>query len=398
MSFSFPMGIVQATTYAIGDQMTDLCGQRITFLAAPLAPAATTVTVDSTYKWPDVGFVKVGAERIPYGARDATHFYATSRAADAVTQPVGKLCYEDSRTVSLIESARMQMSFRTASGKYLRTQLSNHGLPIPAGLSDGQLRAFGQVASYPAAGPRRMVARGLTAVLQGQLRTASIVAGTLVLTDASTWPAFAGRLVRVLAPAKGAGLYRLRELTSSTVAVLDPAAGAYYDSGSALADATGVPIELVPWDLWEHPNEPKRFRIDLLRFGAFVGVQGAAYVQGGESAVSSDTTHVTVLHAPTQVLGVWLATDTLRVGTNFYTGGSVVGSVVTLGTALPGANTAVLVDYGATTYTAQALPGVSTDGKTYFPFYLTDPSQGISAVVDVLRAAGFLPTFNLITV
>jgi hypothetical protein len=392
-----PMGIVESFVAAHGDEMTDLCGQRLTFLAAPLGKTDTTIVLDSTYRWPDSGFIRIGQERIPYGARDATHVYATARAPDAVAYPTGKLCYEDSRTVSLIDSARMQMSAAHATGKYLKAMISNVGLPLPPGLTDAQLRAYLRVGGYPAAGPRRTIARMLTAVLQGQLRTCSIVSNTLVLTDGSTWPAIAGRLVRVLSPSSQAGLYRLGSLVSTTVAKLDPADGTYYDAG-LLADATDVPIELVPWDLWEHPDEECRFHIDLLRWGDFVGIEGAAYVQGGEQATSTDVTHVTVLAEPLQVLGVWLATDVLRSGTNYWTGGSFAGPIITLGTALPGATTSVIVDYGAAEYTAYALPNASIDGTTYYPFYLTDPSMGLSVVIDVVRAAGYLPTFSLTTV
>lgn len=45
------------------------------------------------------------------------------------------------------------------------------------------------------------------------------------------------------------------------------------------------------------------------------------------------------------VTGVWLATDPGKVGTNYYTGGSFTSTVITLGTALPGAITAVIIDY-----------------------------------------------------
>ncbi len=64
-----------------------------------------------------------------------------------------------------------------------------------------------------------------------------------------------------------------------------------------------------------------------------------------ETHVSGDGTHVTVDHTVRHVQGVWLATDPGHTGTNYFTGGSFVGSMITLGTSLPGAATNVQVVY-----------------------------------------------------
>lgn len=391
--------LAEALVEGVGIELTDLAGRPFTFLAANLDPTDVVVTVDTTHRFPAVGFVKVGAERIPYGAKTATTLQATSRDPNAIPYRTGKHVYEDSGTFSLVDSARRQLVYETAEGKYLRALLTNHGLPLIAAFSDAQRRAFGIVASYPAAGPRKTIVKGLDAVLSGQLRTAAIVAGQLELIDASTWPAFTNRLVRILPPSPQAGLYRLGAIVAPAVAKLDPAVGTYTDSGAGLVDETPIAIELVPWDVWEDPWEHNIFHVDLLKFGAQALVKGAAYLQGGEEAISTDATHVDVLADINQVLGVWLATDTLRTGTNYFLpGGAFLNKTITLGSALPGVQTAVIVDYGSISYTAQALPGIATDGKDYFPFYLTDPAAGLTSMFEVLRAAGYLPKFNPITV
>jgi len=67
-----------------------------------------------------------------------------------------------------------------------------------------------------------------------------------------------------------------------------------------------------------------------------------------------DTTHVQLAHVPivsvAGVQGVYLVSDPNRLGTNYFTSGSYndTTGVVTLGTALPGGTTQVLVDYSYT--------------------------------------------------
>jgi hypothetical protein len=64
-----------------------------------------------------------------------------------------------------------------------------------------------------------------------------------------------------------------------------------------------------------------------------------------ETHVSTNANHVTVEHTVRDVKGVWLATDPGHTGTNYFTGGSFAGSVITLGAALPGAATNVQIVY-----------------------------------------------------
>jgi hypothetical protein len=72
-----------------------------------------------------------------------------------------------------------------------------------------------------------------------------------------------------------------------------------------------------------------------------------------ERETASDETHVTAAHTPMlAVTGVWLNADPNRLGTNYFTGGSIdtaLGTII-LGTALPTANESVLIDY---TYTIE---------------------------------------------
>ncbi len=76
-----------------------------------------------------------------------------------------------------------------------------------------------------------------------------------------------------------------------------------------------------------------------------------------ETRTSTDANTVITLYNPPSTLnpveGVWLASDTNRTGTNYYTGGSITTTADTkyrylkLGTALPNPNTSVIVRYKA---------------------------------------------------
>jgi len=72
-----------------------------------------------------------------------------------------------------------------------------------------------------------------------------------------------------------------------------------------------------------------------------------------EQNTSTDTTHVTLINTAATgitITGVWLLTDPTHAGTNYYTSGSYAATtrIITLGAALPGANTAVLINYSYT--------------------------------------------------
>ena len=73
-----------------------------------------------------------------------------------------------------------------------------------------------------------------------------------------------------------------------------------------------------------------------------------------EQNTSTDTTHVTLINTAATgitITGVWLLTDPTHAATNYYSGGSSYNAttrVITLASALPGANTSVLINYSYT--------------------------------------------------
>ena len=398
-------GMIEATVEAIGEADGLLGGQLFTFLRVALAPTDTAILVESTNGWPDTGSVRVHQEVIRYESKTADTFNAVERDVVAVAVPRGGVVYNEG-VHSEVESFKSQIVYPTATGENLLVLLRNHGLPVPPGLGDSELRAFGQFASYPPAGPLRTIADCLELVRPGQMRFGTVVAGafgaTLTLDGAGGgWPDMSGRLVRFLPPSANAGLYRIGNAKpiGGNVAHLIPAAGPYWDSASQIVtDANPAAVELVPWDLHEDPASPARFFVDALEFAGSSSIKGAAYLQGGELGVSVAASTVSTVHPILQVLGVFLAGDVERQGTNYWLSGSFLGSTITLGTPLPSATEPVFVDYGAADYTAQALPGPQVSGEFYFPFYLADPTSGLDDILYVVRAAGMLPVIQSIVV
>lgn len=406
-----PQGNLESIVEGIGSVDTDLGGQLFTFLATTLSPLDTTISVDTTIGWPAIGRIRVGAETIEYASKTDTTFATTYRSPTATTVYRGTTVVDYSRIVNEVDSARSQLTYLSATGLHLRDILGNHGLPnMSVNINDKYVRAYGKVASYPEAGPMFMIAKGLDALLNGPLRYGAITTPNTITLNGQNkgFPTnFKRRLIKIHSPSVNAGIYRVDKITAAdpqVVATLQRVGGTFYDGANFTQAEGSVAVELMPFDLWEHPNEPCKFRVDLFKFSdVAASAKGASYLQGAEQATSTAVNKVTTAFPIQQVLGVFLASDTTMTGTNYFTGGSFSGSVITLGSALPAANTGVLVNYGAfvTEGTAQVIDGppfpTSTiSGINQFPLYLTgtDPTLVSKSLIEVIRAAGFLPIFN----
>ena len=393
----YPQGVFESVVEAIGEADSRLGGTVYTFLATQLEPTATTIVVDSTQDFAAPGSVEIDGEVIAIASKTATTLVAQTRDPGAVACPPGTIVFDADDSWSSMSQARSQMRMDRAEGAYLRDILNNYGLPSPAAFGDDQLRAFGHFCAHVAAGPLKVIAQALDAVLAGPALYGTISSATeLTLDVALTWPLVNRRCIKILTPPAAAGTYRIRAI-NGLVATLEPAAGQWWRSGVGL-DVAPATWECLPFDVWEHPLEPGKFHVDVLRFDTFVGVPGAAFLNGGELATSSTTTTITTAWPINNVLGVYLAGDVDRLGTNYAVGASFLGSVITLVIPLPAANTPVIVDYGSIASSANLLMGPSIDGVDYYPFYLTDPGAYVTPILDVVRAAGFLPVLALVVV
>jgi hypothetical protein len=402
-------GVIEKLCESLGEDDALLGGMLYTYLTAPLAPSDVTLNIESVHDWETFGDVRIGQEKMRYESVTDTTIGVVERHPNAQPYPVGTPVINISRRYSQVDQVRNTLFYPTAEDEYLDVLLRNHGLPVPL-LEEDQRRAFGIFASYPPAGPLRTVADMLTTVRPGQMRYGDVepVSAHTIRLDGTGggFPGgqfgWQGRLIRILEPSANAGLYRIQYILGDNVtAKIHRAAGPYW-SGSrnpppGLSQETGVAFELVIWDVWEDPTEQAKFHVDLLEISAAASAKGATYLQGGEPATSTTSTSVTVLHDINQVLGVFLRGDVERDGTNYFTGGSSLGKVITLGTALPSANEDVFVDYGAEK-TAQLLVGPHVDGETYYPFYLSGPSGVYEDILYVVRAAGYIPVVTTVVI
>lgn len=397
MPTAYPQAIFSAVLEAIGEIDAHIGGVVYTFLAAQLEPTDTTIQVDGTIDMETSGTIRIGAEDIDYVSKTATTLVATTRSPSAIVHPPGTLVYDRTALFSEVDSARSQMHFGRASGAALRDLLDNFSLPAPGGFADAQLRAFGRYCAHVPAGPITVIAGALDAVLSGPLLYGSITGPAELTLDALlTWPTMARRLVRILSPDAAAGVYRIRGI-SGLIATLEPAGGAWWKPAAGLVNGPAT-WECVPFDVWQHPQEPGIFRVDVLRFDSLIALAGSAYLNGGELRTSTTALSITTAHPINNVLGVYLAGDVERSGTNYYTGGSFLGSVITLVVPLPSATEPVIVDYGSIASSAQLLMGAAINGTNYYPFYLSDPGSYVTPILEIVRAHGFLPLQSLIAV
>ena len=140
-------------------------------------------------------------------------------------------------------------------------------------------------------------------------------------------------------------------ISSDTVYIFD------YNAGTALfGDGLKGKIPTASSTI-EATYTPDRteFGAEVQEF-AWLGVRSAGVVSNPvtvllERQTSTDELHMGVAHTfVTAITGVYLGTDSHRLGTNYYTGGTFNAATgyVTLGTALASPNVEVLVDYAYT--------------------------------------------------
>lgn len=120
--------------------------------------------------------------------------------------------------------------------------------------------------------------------------------------------------------------------------------------------------------------------------------RGHFYLNGGETALTTGGLSVDTDYLINNVIGVYDDTPLTRRGwregfTNYYSGGSFLGSTITLGSSPGAAGTPVIVDYGAFRGHSLALDTTLLDDEDFYP-YLADPLSTVRCVLNQVRAAG----------
>lgn len=164
------------------------------------------------------------------------------------------------------------------------------------------------------------------------------------------------------------------------------------DSDQTIRDAVAAAIAAAPtMDIQSAPGGIGLNTLDLANTtaGAAGNVTITSTVADPEWSVTGMGGGVDV--GTIGVLGVYLATAAAlagdRTGTNLFTGGSFVGTTITLGTD-PGAGVDVVVDYNG--FPAYYLPpDAGYENESDFPPYLADNLLQARCLADQIRAAGF---------
>jgi hypothetical protein len=346
------------------------------------------------------------------------------------------------RDVSDLDLARRALLVDTAEGDYLDVIGQNYGVPRYLDCPDDTYRRLIRALAFQAAkGSRTAIEELLALLLEDKgitLADGVIDRETRTLTSASA-PFTAGMVdlrVRLRGTGRNVKLVRIAEVQSATVVRLSARGGLGWVSAD-LDDETGVAWDLIPYDVIETPYKPCTVIIRIVGAPPLDST-GFGYLQGDEAAISTDADTVEVSAPIRQVLGVWLAADTRREGTNYATTNQFVGSTITLDEPLPDANTAVVVDYGAINAPATAptagVPGRAdgpataqlardvtirnpgnADEVAYYaaldppvvyasappiqrhPLYLGDRAGALKAIFDTITVAGVIPELDVKT-
>ena len=426
---------------AVGQTINEMQGLLFTRLVSDLppallgtspGPAAFVAEVETVYGFPSAGVVIIDGEIIPYAGTVQANATITGLVRDdavSVTYPAGTPVALYTQDVSNYEIARGSLIVSRAEGRFLDVIGGNYGVPRYYDLPDAIYRLFIRALAYQAGtGTRTGIGEILDVLLLGQ----GFSGADGVISTPNTLASAAGGFtpgmygLRVRLNDDNSQIYRISAVVDPNTLTLDPEGSSLEWVAADLANATGVPFEVLPWDILPNPYRPG-LAIIRINYAPPTSPVGFAYLNGGEAATSTTTTTVDTAYPIRQVLGVWLATDTERTGTNYATTNNFAGQTITLDTALPGATTAVLIDYGAVTNplavtagvpgsatgpgTAQILqdvtwhnpaqaPEISAEGYgqtppiVRYPLYLGDRIAYLLPILEIVTLAGIRPVLD----
>lgn len=148
MSTGAILGVWEGLVTAIADEMAELAGYLLTRTAAPTAPGAVTIEVESTHRFPATGRFVVEGVTGAYTGLTPTALTGVT-AADgspwvAAIRPRAPLM-DASRTHSQLDDLRAGFIVSEAEGAELNTLARNNGIERQRGLDDATFAALLQV-------------------------------------------------------------------------------------------------------------------------------------------------------------------------------------------------------------------------------------------------------------
>jgi hypothetical protein len=428
-------GPLRALLSGIGQDLTETAGVWQTRLVQALPPAghddpppdSLYMVVETCLGLPARGVLVVRGERIPYSTVDPT----TGEIGGIERNPFVTEVYRVGEVVALLRNfsdldrAREALLLESAEGPFLSVLGRNYGVPRVLDVADPTYRRLVRTLAYqPGRGTRGAIDAFLYAVLYdyGRTGTGNTTEDGTVVAPVGTFTPGMRRLMVDIATDTRTRRARIRSVSDDgSILVLDPTGSPHWQA-PGLADEACA-FRILPWEVVEPGHRPCTVWIRI-RVAPPNGEIGFAYLQGNERVVPAQNNEVQVAHAIRQVLGVWLATDTRREGTNYATTNNFNGQTITLSTPLPGL-VPVLVDYGSiyappeapTTgipgaaggrATAELMAGVfvrnpepvMVDGVVVrrivrYPLYLGGRLSLLGAFLDDLTVAGVIPELDV---
>lgn len=431
----------RATLDAVGQLFNEIGGRLLTRLTAEapagaLAPPSAeafagggggggggviegpaVLQVESTFGLPAAGTLYLDGELVHYTGTTPTSFTGLTRDPFRATpQRAGEVVAlhraASGPAYSAIEATRDALFVDTATGLSLDILGRNYGVNRPEGAGDELYRALIRLLSYqPGRGTRAAIAAYLDLVTQDcritlQGATYDAAAATLTVPGANFGPTWRQLRIRLYAGAAGVGkpvatLMVHGPLNGETLAI-DRRGGLAHQAAASAPSGT-YDVQTVPYDILEPAARPG---VVVIRMRCPApSIKGKGYIHGTRLHTSIDAGTVEVEHPIRQVLGVWLEEDVDREGTNYATDNVFDGTTVTLDTALPGATTAVQVQFGLLT-TPESAPSVGPAGAApppatgqllslptrntgnREPIYLGPRERTILAVLEALTVGG----------
>lgn len=165
------MGLLEAVTAAIGEQLNELGGHRSTRLTNPWTAGSSTAFVESTFGWDPSGTFLVAGTTYAYTGKTPASFTGVTHDVEGTPVVGAKVSYVErteiidlSKAYSAIERTIQNFFVRTASGAALSTVGRNVGVSRPAGLEDDDVfRKVIQALAYSPKGTMFAIELALTA-------------------------------------------------------------------------------------------------------------------------------------------------------------------------------------------------------------------------------------------
>ena len=425
-------GPLRAVKEAIADMGNRAGGLILTRLLRDLPPApfgvsppaeALEALVETTHEFPAAGTIACRGELVNYtAAADGTISGLVRNDAVRETYPRGEPVALWTRDVSDRDLARRALLVDTAEGPFLDVLGSNYGVPRFLDCGDDTYRRLIRALAYQVGkGTRTAIEETLSVLFDdsGPAAADGVVSRadrTLTSAAGLFTPGMLDLRVRLRGTGRNTDrIVRIDRVIDASTVRFDPRDGPGWQPAD-LDDEIDTVWSVVPYNVLETPYKPCTVIIQIAGAPP-TDATGFGYLQGGEAGTVIDTSTVAVSSEIRQVLGVWLASDTQRQGTNYATSNLFEGVLIALDTPLPSADVAVVVDYGSVVApaggldtgvpgradgggTAQLLPDVNTlntGDPAYFPLYLGDRSGALQAIFDALTVAGVVPELDVRT-